>query len=188
MDDNCELILVDFEERAEKSVEHLRSVLAGIRTGRASPALIDSLRVEAYGTTSPLNQLAQISVPEPRQLLVKPFDASIIRDVERAILTSDLGLTPSSDGKVIRLTLPPLSEEQRRKLVAKVKDLAEETRVAMRNERRDANKAGEQAFQNHEITEDHKRELQDRIQERLKEFEKRIDDLLAKKSHEIMHD
>lgn len=188
MDDTTQLILADFEDRAAKSVQHLKEVLAGIRTGRASPALVDHLRVQAYGTTSPLNQLAHISVPEARQLAVKPFDPSILKDIERAILTSDLGLTPSSDGKLIRLTLPPLSEEQRKKLVAKVKDFAENTRVALRNERRDANKAGEQAFQDHEITEDFLRELKDAVQDRLRHFEKLVDEVLAAKTREVMND
>lgn len=188
MDDTTQLILDDFEERADKSVTHLAEVLSGIRTGRASPALVDNLRVQAYGTTSPLNQLAHISVPEPRQLAVKPFDPSILKDVERAIQTSDLGLTPSSDGKVIRLVLPPLSEEQRKKLVAKVREYAEQARVALRNERRDANKRGEQAFQGHETTEDFLRELKDRVQESLKDHEKRIDEILAAKTQEVMND
>jgi ribosome recycling factor len=188
MDDTTQLILEDFNERAEKSIQHLREVLSGIRTGRASPALIDNLRVSAYGTMSPLNQLAHISVPEPRQLAVKPFDVSIIKDIEKAILMSDIGLTPSNDGKLIRLTMPPLSEEQRKKLVAKVKEYAEQTRVALRNERRDANKAGDQAFAAHETTEDFLRELKDGVQESLKDHEKQIDEILANKTKEVMTD
>ena len=188
MDENSQLILADFDDRAGKSVQHLAEVLSTIRTGRASPALVDNLRVQAYGTTTPLNQLAHISVPEARQLAVKPFDVSILKDIERAIHASDLGLAPSSDGKMIRLTLPPLSEEQRKKLVAKVREYAENARVALRNERRDANKHADQAFQNHEVTEDLHRELKDRIQDSLKTFEKRVDELLAKKSAEVMSD
>jgi ribosome recycling factor len=188
MDDTTQLIIADFEERADKSVQHLKEILAGIRTGRASPALVDNLRVQAYGTTSPLNQLAHISVPEARQLAVKPFDPSILKDIEKAIHTSDLGLTPSNDGKLIRLTLPPLSEEQRKKLVAKVREYAEQSRVALRNERRDANKAGETAFQDHKITEDFLRELKEAVQERLKDYEKQVEDVLAAKTREVMND
>ena len=188
MDETTQLILADFEDRAEKSIQHLSEVLATIRTGRASPALVDNLRVQAYGTSTPLNQLAHISVPEARQLAVKPFDASILKDIEKAIHASDLGLNPSNDGKLIRLSLPPLSEEQRKKLVVKVREYAEQTRIALRNERRDANKHTDQAFASHDITEDQQRELKDRVQEKLKDAEKRIDDILAKKTDEVMRD
>ena len=188
MDENSQRILSDFDEHIEKSITHFTDLLNGIRTGRASPALVDSIKVEAYGVATPLNQLAHISVPEARQLLVKPFDPSIIKDVERAILTSDLGLSPASDGKVLRLTLPPLSEEQRLKLVAKVKEIAEETRVALRNSRRDANKHADHAKRDHDMTEDHNRELHERVQEALKKSEKRVDEILAKKTEEVMSD
>lgn len=188
MDENSELILADFDERSKKSLEHFQGVLAGIRTGRASPALIEKVRVEAYGTPTPLNQLAHISVPEARQLMVKPFDGSILKDVEKALYAADIGMTPSTDGKVIRLTLPPLSGEQRQKLVAKVKELAEEARVALRNERRDANKHAEQEFKDNNLTEDHLQELKDRIQEALKAAEKQIDEMVAKKSDEVLND
>lgn len=188
MDENTQMILDDFQERTEKSIEHLVGVLSTIRTGRASPALVDRIKVEAYGSMTPLNQIAHVSVPEPRQLMIKPFDASVLKEIERALHASDLGLAPSSDGKVVRLTMPPLSEEQRKKLVAKVREIAEESRVALRNERRDANKLGDQAFSNKEITEDFHQELKDAIQEHLKAAEKRVDDLVTKKSNEVMND
>lgn len=188
MDENSELILSDFDDHAKKSIAHLADVLNGIRTGRASPALVDNLRVHAYGVTTPLNQLAHISVPEARQLLVKPFDASILRDVEKAILTSDLGLTPATDGKVIRLSLPPLSAEQRKKLAAKVKEIAEETRVALRNSRRDANKHADAALKDHSMTEDANRALHEQVQNALKKAEARVDEILAKKTKEIMEE
>lgn len=181
-------ILMEFEDKVDKAIHHLTEHLGGIRTGRASPALVDTIRVEAYGAQSPLNQLAHISTPEARQLMVKPFDASIIKDVERALLTSDLGLTPTSDGKVIRLSLPPLSEEQRKKLVGKVKDMAEQARVALRNSRRDANKHADQAKKDHKMTEDINRDLHDQIQELIKKAETRIDEILEKKTDEIMTD
>lgn len=186
MDEKTFTILAQFEERANKTVSHLQEVFSGIRTGRASPALVDHLRVEAYGAHSQLAHLAHIQVPEPRQLVIKPFDATILKAIEKAILTSDLGLNPSVEGKAIRLTLPPLSQEQRKKLSAKVKDLGEQSRVALRNERRDANKAVEQVFGAHQITEDHFEEAKETIQDHLKEAEKRIDDLVAKKTNEIM--
>ncbi|MEO0479013.1 MAG: ribosome recycling factor [Planctomycetota bacterium] len=188
MDENTQLILEDFQERSAKSIEHLVSVLSTIRTGRASPALVDRVKVEAYGSMTPLNQVAHISVPEPRQLMIKPFDVSIMKDIERALHASDLGLAPSSDGKVIRLMMPPLSEEQRKKLAAKVKEISEETRVALRNGRRDANKHGDQAFSKKEITEDFHQELKDAVQDHLKESEKRVDELVARKTDEIMND
>ncbi|MBI5849815.1 MAG: ribosome recycling factor [Planctomycetes bacterium] len=188
MDDKTKTILAQFEERATKSVSHLQEVFAGIRTGRASPALVDHIRVEAYGAHSQLAHLAHIQVPEPRQLLIKPFDPSILKAIEKAIQTSDLGLNPSVDGKAIRLTLPPLSQEQRKKLSAKVKDLGEQARVALRNERRDANKAVEHAHGAHQLTDDHFEEAKDTIQEHMKQLEKRIEDLVAKKTVEIMTD
>jgi ribosome recycling factor len=126
------------EGRMKGAVQALEDDLAGIRTGRASPALVERLHVEYYGTPTPLVQLASISVPEPRSLLIRPFDTSSLRAVERAILTSDLGLTPNNDGKSIRLNLPPLTEERRRDLVKVVHSRVEDARVAVRNVRRDA--------------------------------------------------
>lgn len=188
MDDTTQLILAEFEEHAEKAIEHLISVLTTIRTGRASPALVDKIRVEAYGAMTPLNQLASISVPEPRQLVIKPFDLSVIKDIERAIFVSDLGLNPSNDGKLLRLTMPPLSEEQRKKIAAKVKEISEETRVALRNARRDANKSGDHALKEQETTEDFNGELKDRVQDGLKAAESRVDDLVARKTEEVLND
>ncbi|HLU39701.1 MAG TPA: ribosome-recycling factor, partial [Planctomycetota bacterium] len=132
------------------------------------------------------NQVANISVPEPRQLLVKPYDTSLLKEVDRAIQAANLGMTPMNDGKQLRLMLPPLSEEQRKKLVAKVKEICEATRVALRNERRDGNKAAENAAREGKITDDHKAEVQERIQEALKKEEARIDELLKKKTAEVM--
>jgi ribosome recycling factor len=188
MDEHSDSILTDYQEKLDKASQYLTEQLRGIRTGRASPALVDSVRVEAYGNPTPLNQIAHISVPEPRQLMIKPFDASLLKEVEKALSKADLGMQPASDGKVVRLTLPPLSQEQRKKLVARVKELAETARVALRNARRDANKASDQAFKDHAITEDHNKELHDRIQELLKQAEAQVEDTLSKKSDEIMND
>ncbi len=188
MNEVVQEIVMEFEDKVEKAIHHLTEHLGGIRTGRASPALVDTIRVEAYGAQSPLNQLAHISVPEARQLMVKPFDPSIMKDIERALLTSDLGLSPANDGKVIRLSLPPLSEEQRTKLVGKVKEMAEAARVALRNSRRDANKHADQAQKDHGLTEDFNRDLHDQVQDLLKKAETRVDEILAKKTEEIMTD
>ena len=139
---SVEEILFDAEERMEKALAKLKQDLTGIRTGRANPGMVDSLRVEAYGSPVPIKQIASVSAPEPQQLVIRPFDPGTIKDIEKGIIASDLGLAPQSDGKVIRLNIPPLSGEVRRKMVARTKELTEETKVAIRNIRRDANKAG----------------------------------------------
>jgi ribosome recycling factor len=181
-------ILDQLDEKIEKSVKHLREQLSGIRTGRASPALVETIRVDYYGTPTPLSQMAHISVPEARQLLIKPFDASVIKEVERAILKSDLGLTPSTEQKQIRLSLPPLSGEQRQKLSHKVKDLTEQSRVALRNERRDANKHADQCLKDGKLSEDQSRQLHTAIQDHLKAGEARLDEVLKHKTKEILEE
>src|SRR5205823_3492266 len=132
-------ILLDCEERMEKAVAVFRDELRGLRTGRATPALVDTLRVEYYGSPTPLKQLAQISTPEAQQILIRPFDPSCLKDIEKAIRASDLGMSPNNDGKMIRLQVPPMSGEQRQKMVARIKKSGEEAKVAARNIRRDAN-------------------------------------------------
>lgn len=188
MEDAAAMILMEFEEKLDKAMQHLADQFRTIRTGRASPALVDSIRVDYYGTPTPLQQMANISVPEARQILVKPFDASVIKEIEKALLQSDLGLTPANEGKQLRMTLPPLSEEQRGKIGAKCKEIAEASRVAMRNGRRDANKAADAAKKDAHMSEDNVADLHDSIQEKLKAKEAEIDDLLAKKTKEIMED
>ncbi|MCH2112060.1 MAG: ribosome recycling factor, partial [Planctomycetes bacterium] len=163
------------KERMAKSVEHFQAESRGIRTGRATSGLVDNIRVDYYGTKTPLNQLASVSVPEPRQLMVKPFDVNAVKDIEKAILASDLGLNPSIDGKALRISIPPLSEEQRMKLVSRVKSLAEEARVSMRNVRRDVLKEVETAQKDKgrsvSVTEDDVRQAKDEIQALLKSQE-----------------
>jgi ribosome recycling factor len=188
MDETTKQILAGVSAKMEKSLTHLADQLRTIRTGRAAPALLEGIRVDYYGTLTPLNQMAHVSVPEPRQLLVKPFDVSALKEVERAILGSNLGLTPMSDGKQLRLQMPPLSEEQRKKLVVKVKELCEATRVALRNERRDGNKAAETSVKDGKLTDDNKSVLQTQVQDALKKAEAKVDELLKKKSAEIMED
>jgi ribosome recycling factor len=188
MEDAAAMIVMELEEKLDSAMHHLLDQLRTIRTGRAAPALVNTIKVDYYGSPTPLQQLAHISVPEPRQLLVKPFDASVIKEIERAILASDLGLSPSNEGKQIRLVLPPLSEEQRIKISGKCKEISEATRVAMRNGRRDANKAADQAKTSAHLSEDNISDLHDDILEKLKAKEKEVDEALAKKTKEIMEE
>ncbi len=186
MDPIATQIVTDVTGRMDKSVQHLADQLRTIRTGRAAPVLLEGVRVESYGTMLPLNQIANISVPEPRSLLVKPFDTSLLKEIDRAIQGANLGLTPINEGKQIRLQMPPLSEEQRKKLVAKVKEICETSRVALRNERRDGNKAADGAAKDGKISDDFKAEVHGEIQDALKKGEAKIDELLKKKTAEVM--
>lgn len=169
-------IYKDAESRMKGAVQALEEDLAGIRTGRASPALIERLQVEYYGTLTPLIQLASISVPEPRSLLIRPFDASSLKDIERAILASDLGLTPNNDGKSIRLNIPPLNEERRRELVRVVNNRVEEARVAVRNVRRDSIRDLREFEQEKLISEDDQKRGEEELQ---KITDRYIDDVNA---------
>jgi ribosome recycling factor len=179
-------ILLDAEERMEKAVNYLRDETRGIRTGRASPALVDSVRVDYYGSPTPLKQLASISTPDPQQILIKPFDPSGIKDIEKAIQSSDVGLTPNSDGKVIRLTVPPMSGEQRQKMVTRVKKLAEEAKVSVRNIRRDANKRFDQEEKSKSMTEDERDAGKEEVQKLTDKYEAKAAEIADKKSSEIM--
>lgn len=179
-------ILNETKERMAKAIEHFAHELKGVRTGRAAPGLVEGIRVDYYGSPTPLKQLATISIPEPRQIVVKPFDVSAAGEIEKSIQKSDLGITPQSDGKVIRLTLPPMSQEQREKTASRVKDMAEECRVSIRNIRRDANKQADQAGKEKVLSEDEVKSLQSVIQDSTKSSEKEIDELLKKKSEEIL--
>jgi ribosome recycling factor len=169
----------------EKALHHLQEILRGVRTGRATSALVDNIRVDYYGTLTPLNQMAAISTPEARQIMIKPFDVSSLLEITKAIQKSDLGITPQSDGKVLRLNMPPLSGEQREKYAHKVKEMAEEGRIAMRNGRRDMNKHADADQKAGKLTEDESRKLHEKIQELLKDYEKQLDVLLEKKIAEI---
>ena len=178
-------VLEDGRGRFEKTLVHLKDQLKRIRTGRASTALVDNIRVDYYGTMTPVNQMASVSIPEPRQILIKPFDASVLKELSKAILQSDLGTTPQNDGKVLRITLPPLSGEQRSKYAAKVREMCEETRVAMRNTRRDMNKHSDTMLKDGKLTEDEHRKLHTEIQDLLKDYEKKVDDTMKLKVTEI---
>ncbi len=181
-----EAVTKEANERLEKALSHLHDQLRGIRTGRATSTLVDNIRVDYYGTPTPLSQLAGISIPEPRQLVIKPFDGAILQEMSKAIMKSDLGIQPQSDGKLLRLTLPPLSGEQRKKYAGKVKELCEEARVAMRNGRRDLNKQADALKKDGELTEDENRQLHDEIQEALKKYEGKVDEALKHKVDEVM--
>ncbi|HQU45122.1 MAG TPA: ribosome recycling factor [Pirellulales bacterium] len=185
---SAEEILLDVEERMEKAVDKLKHDLAGIRTGRANPGLVDSLRVEAYGSPTPIKQLASIGAPEPTQIVIRPFDPGTLKDIEKAILASGLGLTPMNDGKLIRLNVPPLSTETRRKLVGRIKELAEEAKVAIRNVRRDGNKQADQEEKDKVLSEDDCESLKEEIQELTKTFENRATELAKAKEQEVMED
>jgi ribosome recycling factor len=181
-----EEILFDAEERMDKAIGVFRDELRGLRTGRATPALVDSIRVEAYGSPTPMKQIAQISTPDPQQILIRPYDPSCLKDIEKAIRSSDLGMSPNNDGKMIRLIVPAMSGEQRKKMVARIKKSAEEAKVACRNIRRDANKHFDQAEKAKEMTEDDRDKGKDEVQTLLKQFEDKITELSDKKEKEVM--
>jgi len=179
-------IVKNTKEKMEKAVHHLAEHLKQIRTSRASSALVDNIKVDYYGVPTPLSQMASVSIPEPRQILIKPFDGSILNEIGKAIQKSDLGIQPQNDGKVLRLTMPPLSGDQRKKYAAKVKEMCEETRVALRNVRRDENKVADAELKGGGLTEDQSKKLHDDIQKLLKESEDKVTQLLDKKTAEIM--
>ncbi len=183
---SIEEIVLEAEEKMEKSIALLSDQLRGVRTGRANVGLVDSIRVEYYGSPTPLKQLANLSTPEPQQILIRPFDQTALGDIVKAIQASDLGLMPNSDNKVIRLNVPSLSVEQRKKLVARTKDLAEEARVSIRNIRRDANKSADKELADKILTEDDLDRCKEEIQALTKRFEGKVNDMAEKKSEEIL--
>jgi ribosome recycling factor len=179
-------VLTDASRRMDKTVDTAKHEFTTIRTGRASAALLDRIQVSTYGTKMPVNQLATISVPEPRLLTITPFDKSIMKDIERAIQESDLGLTPSNDGQIIRLPIPQLTEERRKELVKQVRHMAEEGRVAARNVRRDALHHLKKLEQDGEAGADDVHRAEDRLQKVTDEHVQRIDAALKAKEAEIM--
>ena len=183
---SIEEILLEAEERMDKTLGLLGDQLKGVRTGRATTGLVDSIRVQYYGSPTPLKQLANLSTPEPQQILIRPFDVAAVGDIIKAIQASDLGLNPNSDNKVIRINVPSLSVDQRKKLVNRVKELAEEARISLRNIRRDANKQADQEKTDKLLTEDECTQCKDEIQELLKKYEGKVNDNADKKSNEIL--
>ncbi len=178
--------LKDATSRMDKSVEATHEHFNSVRTGRATPALLDRISIDYYGTATPLKNLATISAPEPRMLTIQPFDPSSIKQIEKTIQESDLGLTPSNDGKLIRLPIPQLTEERRKELVKVVRGMAEEGRVAVRNVRRDVMKHLEELVRNGDVGDDEERAAEGRVQKLTDEHTSKIDDLLKRKEAEIM--
>lgn len=179
-------ILLDAEDRMEKAASILQEALSGLRTGRASAGLVDSVRVDYYGSPTPLKQLANISVPEAQQIVIRPFDASALSNIAKAIQASDLGLSPNSDGRVIRLNVPPLSGDRRKQLVARVKELAEQARVSIRGVRRDANKHADQGEKDKVFSEDDRDNLKEEIQKLTDKFVAKVDKMAEAKDKDIM--
>ena len=178
--------VLESEDRMDKAVDFLRVEFRGIRTGRASTALVDNLKVDYYGSMTPLKQIANLSTPEANLIVIKPFDVSGIKDIEKALLGSSLGLTPNSDGRLIRLTVPPLSGERRQQLAGQIKQMAEQGRVSIRNIRRDANKHIDQAQKDKHITEDERDEGKKEMDELTKKYVSQVDEVLKAKTTEIM--
>ncbi len=179
-------IIQDAEERMGKSVRSLERELKKMRTGRASLSLLDDIRVDYYGTPTPLNQMASLAVPENRLITIQPWDASVIKDIEKAIQKANLGLTPSSDGKIIRISIPPLTEERRKELVKQVNRICEEYRVAVRNIRREANEMLKELKKEGQASEDDVYRAQDRVQKLTDKYIEKIDSLFKEKEKEIL--
>lgn len=179
-------ILKSAEDRMGKSVVALEEEFAGLRTGRASAAMFDKLRVDYYGNPTPINQVASISVPEPRLVVIQPWDKGSLGDIERAILSSELSLNPSNDGKVIRISIPPLTEERRKEIVKVAKNMAEQSRVSVRNIRRDANDELKKLEKDGEISEDDLKRGEEQIQKLTDRFVEQINAILQTKESEIL--
>jgi ribosome recycling factor len=183
---NAQQILKDSEGRMEKALDVLRNDLKAARTGRASPGMLDALRVDNYGTMSPIRDVASVTCPDAATIVIKPYAADSLKEIEKAIRSSDLGLAPNNDGKVIRLTVPAMSGDQRKKIVAQVKKSAEAAKVSCRNVRRDGNKSLDDAEKGKTLTEDDRDKAKEKMQDLLKSYEGRIDALAAAKEKEVM--
>lgn len=179
-------IFEDLKDRMGKSIESLKREYSRLRTGRASISLLDGIRVSYYDTPTPLNQMASLAVPEPRLIVIQPWDKTAIEDIEKAILKSELGLTPINDGKVIRIAIPPLTEERRKELVKVARKMSEENKVAIRNIRRDANEMLKDLKKEKEITEDDLYRSQEEVQKATDQFISQVDELCAAKEKEIL--
>ena len=176
----------EVEGKMEKTLSALKTDFNKVRTGRASPALFDDIRIDYYGTSTPLHQVATLATPEPRLITIQPWDTSIIGEIEKAILKSELGLTPASDGKILRIAIPRLTEERRKELVKVVKKMAEGTKVAMRNIRREANEQLKGSEKNKKISQDQLRQWMDKVQVSTDKFIEKVDGVLAAKEKEIL--
>ena len=176
----------DAESKMQKTIEAVKADFASVRAGRANASVLDRVQVEYYGSPTPLNQVASISSPDPRQLVIQPWDSSLLREIEKAILTSELGINPQNDGKVIRLTFPQLTEERRKDLTKQVRKYAEEAKVAMRNIRRDAMDYVKAAKKKSEITEDDQKKAEKDLQDLTDQYIKKVDEACAAKEKELM--
>ena len=183
---SAEEIHTETKKKMEKTLEIMREELKSIKTGRAAPGLVENIKVDYYGSHTPIKQLANITAPEPQVIVIIPFDPSVIKDIEKAILQSEMGLTTNSDGKAVRIPIPPLNEERRKKIVAQVKDMAEEAKIAIRNIRREANKHIDKDEKGSLLTEDEVRKIKDKVQKLTHDYETKLDELLTKKSEEIL--
>ena len=179
-------ILKDTEKRMNKAVKVFKNELRGVRTGTANPGLVEPIKVEYYGSKTPLSHISTIAVPEPRMIVIRPYDPSTLDNIEKAILKSDIGLNPENDGRVIRLKVPELSEERRKQLVDYIKECAEEAKISIRNIRRDANKALDKEEKQSNISEDACHSAKEDVQDLTDDHEEEVDELLEKKSEEIM--
>lgn len=178
--------LNEVEQRMQKTISVFEENLSEIRAGRANPAILNKISVEYYGVPTPINQVAGISVPEARTIVIQPWDASVLKAIEKAILASDIGLNPNNDGKVIRLNFPELTEERRKELVKDIKKIAEEARVSVRSIRRDGMDTVKDELKKSEITEDEKASLEEKIQKLTDKYVAEVDSILEKKEKEIM--
>jgi ribosome recycling factor len=179
-------VLKDLQANLDKGIDALKKDLGKVRTGRANVAILDGLRVDYYGTPTPLNQVSSVSAPDPRLITIKPWEKSLIPEIEKVIRSSQLGLNPSSDGEVVRLPMPPLTEERRKDLVKMVKKMAEDSKVALRNARRDANEMLKEFLKDKDITEDEEKAGLKKVQEATDAAVTKVDDVVAKKDKEIM--
>ena len=181
-----EKIVKEVETKMDKTLSGLKTDLNKVRTGRASPALFDDIRIDYYGTSTPLHQVATLAIPEPRLITIQPWDVSIIGEIEKAILKSELGLTPNNDGKILRIAMPRLTEERRKELVKLVKKMGEGTKVAIRNIRREANEQLKGQEKNKQISQDQLRQWMDKVQTSTDKFIEKVDGVLAAKEKEIL--
>jgi ribosome recycling factor len=179
-------IQTETKRKMEKTLDLMKEEFKSIRTGRATPGLVENIRVSCYGSLTPIKQLANIAAPEPQLIIISPYDPSILKDIEKAILHSELGLATNTDGRVIRISIPPLSEDRRKKIVAQIKDMTEATKISIRNLRREANKHIDKEEKDSQLTEDESKKTKDQIQKLTNENETKLDELLRQKSEEIL--
>ena len=179
-------IQTETKRKMEKTLEIMKEEFKSIRTGRATPGLVENIKVSCYGSLTPIKQIASIAAPEPQLVIISPYDPSILKDIEKAVLQSELGLTTNSDGKVIRIPIPPLSGERREKIVTQIKEMTEEAKISIRNIRRDANKHIDKEEKDSVLTEDEAKKAKEQIQKFTHENESKLNELLSQKSEELL--